>query len=191
MGRGLYVEVEMYYVVVFDDVVFVFQVLFIGFFGVLFVFELDEVVVGDYFGVDEVFFEVGVDYVGGLWGGGVDVDGLGVDFFYFGGEVGLQVEQVVVGMDYMVQVGFFEIEGFEEYVFFFVVFQFGDFGFDFVVYRYYYCVFFFGDGFYYIQVWVVFEVVFGDVGDVYYWFVGQQVEVVYQVFFFVIEVFQQ
>lgn len=50
------------------------------------------VVKGDGFGVDEVFFEIGVDYVSCIWSFGVLIDGLGVCFFWVYGEVGDEVE---------------------------------------------------------------------------------------------------
>jgi hypothetical protein len=40
-----------------------------------------KVVVGDHFGADKAFFEVGVDHTGGLWGGGAYFDGPGAYFF--------------------------------------------------------------------------------------------------------------
>lgn len=63
--------------------------LFVGFFCVLFVVIVDEVVVSDYFCMNEVFFEIGMDDVGSLGCGCVNFDCLGVDFLYFCCEIGL------------------------------------------------------------------------------------------------------
>lgn len=156
---------------------------FIGFFCVLFVFVGNEVFISDGLCVDKVFFEVGVDFIGCLWCGCFDWDGLCVNFFYVCGEVGLQVQQSVIGVDYVVQVWFFEVQFSYEFVMFFIV-QFGDVCFNGGVYWYYYRFFLFGDGVNLIEVWVVFEIVFIDVCDVYGWFQGQEVQIVDGFFFF-------
>ena len=72
---ALHIEAEMDDVAVFYDVVFAFQAPFSSVFGALFAFVLYVVVIGNHFGADEAFFEVGVDYAGRLWGGGANGNG--------------------------------------------------------------------------------------------------------------------
>lgn len=105
------------------------------------------------------------------------MDGLGVYFFFVSSEVVMQFEQVVVGVDDVVEVWFFEVY-FGEY--FEVVFEieFGEFCFELVVecddFGFFGCgVFVYG-----VEMRVVFEVVGVDVGEVYCWFGCQQVKVV-------------
>ncbi|MNK78757.1 hypothetical protein D3C87_984020 [compost metagenome] len=124
-----------------------------------------------------------MDHASGLWCGGTDADGPGADFFDTGGEVGLQVQHFVAGADHAVQARLFEAQGFEEHVFLFAVIELGDFRFDLVAHRYNHGAFFFGDGAYNVQVRVVLETVFSDVGDVHDRFGGQQVEALDHRFF--------
>jgi len=185
------VKAEVHHIAVFDDVVLAFQAPFAGFLGAGFALVLDEVVVGDHFGADEAFFEVGVDHGGGLRGGGADFDGPGADFLHACGEVGLQVEQRVTGADHAVQARLFHAHGFEEHLHLFEIVQFGDLGFDLVAHRHDDGAFFFGDGFYHVEVRVVLEAVFGDVGDVHHRLGGEQVEGLGQALLVVTQVFEQ
>lgn len=58
--------------------------------------------VGCYFGLDEVFFDVVVDFVCCAHGGGVLGDGLGVDFVFVVGEEVDEIEYVVGGMNVVI-----------------------------------------------------------------------------------------
>lgn len=110
------VEQEMQYVVVFDGIGFVFDVEFVGFVCVGFVFIGDVIVIGDGFGVDEVVFEIVVDYVCGLWCQCVFVDGSGVGFFWVYGEIGFQFQKVIVCVDQVIQIGFGQIYFIQKYL---------------------------------------------------------------------------
>src|SRR5476649_155372 len=172
----LNVEAEVHHVAVFNDVVLAFQAPFAGFLGARFALVLDEVVVGDDFGADEAFFEVGVYHASSLRCGSADAYGPGADFFDTGGEVGLQVQHFVTGADHAVQAGFVEAQGFKEHVLLFAIIELGDFRFDLVAHRHQHRAFFFGNGTNHVQQRVVFEAVFGNVGDVHHRLGGQQME---------------
>src|SRR5471032_1119327 len=172
----LYVETEVHHVAIFDDVFLAFKAPLTGFLGTGFTLVLNEVVVGDDFGTDEAFFEVGVDHAGSLWRGSADLDGPGADFFDTGGEVSLQVQHFVAGADHTVQARLFQAQGLEEHVFFFAVIQLGNFGLDLVAHRHHDRAFFLGDGLDHVEQWVVLKAVFSDVGDVHHRLGGQQVE---------------
>lgn len=76
-------------VVVFDDVCFVFLVVFVCFFYFSyrrFGGDCGEVVVRIYFSFDEVFFEIGVNDVSGLRSESIVVYGLVLYFFFVCGE---------------------------------------------------------------------------------------------------------
>lgn len=94
----------MYYVV------FVFGVdLVFGFGGGLIV-SFDYFLLFDYFGVDKVVFEVGVDFVCCFGGFFVFVNCLGVDFFFIGGDEGNEFECFVFDFDELVKIVFFNVE---------------------------------------------------------------------------------
>lgn len=181
----------MHHVAVLDDVVLAFQAPFAGFLGASFALVGDEVVVGDHFGADKAFLEVGVDHGGSLRGGGADADGPGTYFLHASGEVGLQVEQRVAGADHAVQARLFHAHGFEEHLHFFQIVQFGDLGFDLVAHRHDDGAFFLGDGVHHVEVRVVLEAVFGDVGDVHHRLGGEQVEGPGQALLVVTQVLEQ
>src|SRR3981189_2602492 len=108
------IEFEEEDVTVFDDVFFAFGAEEASFFDGLFAAVLEEVGGGVAVGLDETFFEVGVDDAGGSGGFGAAADGPGADLLHSGGEVGDEVEEAVGGVDEAVEAGLFEAEGFEE-----------------------------------------------------------------------------
>ena len=75
---------------------------------------LEEVGGGVAVGLDETFFEVGVDDAGGSGGFGAAADGPGADLLDAGGEVGDEVEETIGGVDEAVEAGLFQAEGLEE-----------------------------------------------------------------------------
>lgn len=85
---GLSGEVKMYYIVILNDVVFVFKLEFVCIFCVCFVIVGEIIIYGNGFCLDEVMFEICVDYFGSLWGFGVMCDGLCMGFFWVSGKVG-------------------------------------------------------------------------------------------------------
>ena len=72
---------------------------FARFFGFGFAAERYKIIISNHLRADKAAFEIGVDHAGGLRGGVAFVDGPGADFFYAGGEISLQAEQVVAGAD--------------------------------------------------------------------------------------------
>src|SRR6266566_4589960 len=104
------VEFEEEDVAVFDDVLFAFGAEETGFFDGLFAAVLEEVGGGVAVGLDEAFFEVGVDDAGGSGGFGAATNGPGADLLHAGGEVGDEVEQAIGGVNEAVQTGLFEAE---------------------------------------------------------------------------------
>ena len=112
--RGLDVEFEEHDVAVLDDVFFAFHSVESALSCDSDGAALDEVLVGDGFGFDEASFEVGVDDSGGL-GRGVSLsDCPGADFFFAGGEEGLQAEELIGVADEGVGAGFLNAEFGEE-----------------------------------------------------------------------------
>src|ERR1700756_3312637 len=103
--RGLDVEFEEEDVAVFDDVLFAFGAEETGFFDGLFAAVFEEVGGGVAVGLDETFFEVGVNDAGGPGGFGAAFDGPGADLLHAGGEVGDEVEEAVGGVDEAVEAG--------------------------------------------------------------------------------------
>lgn len=133
--------------------------------------------------MDKVFFKISMDFVCCLRCGCFNWNGLCMYFFYFSGEVSLQVQQFIIGMDYMVQVWFFQFKFLYKFVMFFVV-QFGNVCFNSSINWNYNRIFFCCDFMYLVKIWVVFKIVFVDVGDVYCWFQCQEVQVMNSCFFF-------
>src|ERR1700688_3453677 len=85
------VEFEEEDVAVFDYVFFAFGAEETGFFYGLLAAVLEEVGGGVAVGLDESFFEVGVDDAGGSGGFGAAFDGPGADLLHAGSEVGDEV----------------------------------------------------------------------------------------------------
>jgi len=81
----------------------------------LFAAVFEEVGGGVAVGLDETFFEVGVNDAGCSGGFGAAPNGPGSDLLHACGEVGDEVEEAVGGVDETVEAGFFEAEGFEEF----------------------------------------------------------------------------
>src|SRR5690606_17485298 len=138
-----------------------------------------EVIVADDFGANEAAFEVCVNDCGGLGGCGANTDGPGAYFFYTGGEVGLQVEQLVTGTDHAVQARLVHTHLVQEHGHFFV-FQLGNFRFELVTNRHHHGVLGFSDFAHGIEVRVVLETVFIDVGDVHGGFDGEQTQLTHE-----------
>ncbi len=108
MNLELDVEAEVHYVAVADGVFFAFDVHFAGVLDGRFRTECHEVVVFDYFGSDETFFEVGMYNAGGLRGFCAAQESPCPDFVGACGEVCLEVEQGVCGTDESVHSALFE-----------------------------------------------------------------------------------
>jgi len=77
-----------------------------GIFATLFALVLDEVVKTHNLGTNESFFEVGVNLAGCFGGSVSNLDGPGTNLLGTGSKIGLQMEQVVSGMNDPVQAGF-------------------------------------------------------------------------------------
>ncbi len=75
---------------------------------------MDQIVVSDGFGFDKAALEIGVDDAGGLGRGVAGVDGPGADFFFAGGEIGAQAEQVISRADQRADAAFLDAELLEE-----------------------------------------------------------------------------
>ena len=148
-----------------------------GFFDGLFGLELGEVFEGVDFGADEAAFEVGVDDAGGLGGGGADGDWPGADFFFAGGEVGLEAEEFVGAAGNGGESGFFEAEGFEHFFLLGLGHE-GEFAFDLGADRDNFAAFFGGVGADALgHGALAVEIVFVDVHDVEDLFGGDEAEV--------------
>ncbi len=163
----------MDYITVGDYVVLAFQAPFSGVFGPLLAIIRNKVVIADDFSTDKAFLEVGVDLTGSLWGGRADRDGPGAHFFHSGGEVGVQVKQVVATANNAVQARLIHAQIFQEFGFLVVV-QFSDFGFQLITDGHDYGIFFGGDFTHGVEVGVVFKAFFVNVGDVHGGLEGQQ-----------------
>ena len=129
MRRALDVEFEEEDVAVFYYVIFAFGTEEAFFFYGLFAAVFEEVVGGVAVGFDEAALEVGVDDAGGSRGFGAAFDGPGADFLHACGEVGVEVEQGVGGVDEAVEAGLVEAERLEEFGAL-GGFELGDFGFE-------------------------------------------------------------
>src|SRR5690606_2133308 len=152
------VKAEMHDVTVLNDVVLAFQTPFTGFFGAVFTLVLNKIVIADDFGADKTTFKVGVNSGGGARCGITHFNGPGAHFFYAGGKVSLQAQQLVTGADNPVQAGFFHAHFLQEFQFVFVV-QLGNFRFDFIANGYDGSAFGSGNRRYGIQVRVVLKTV--------------------------------
>ncbi len=135
----------------------------------------DEVVIGDDFGTDEAFLEVGVDDTSAFRCGSADLDGPGTHFLHASGEVGLQAQQLVTGADDAVQARLFHAQLVEEHLALFLV-QLGDLGFDLVAHRHDAGAFVGGNAAHDIEVGIVLEAFLTDVGDVHGRLEGQEAE---------------
>src|SRR5690606_17930010 len=109
-------EAEEGDVAVLEDVFLALEAVFAGFAGGGGAAEAREVVEGNDLGLDEAFFEIGVDDAGGLRGLPALLDGPGADLFFAGGEVGLQAEQVVAAADEGGDAGVIYAEVLEEFL---------------------------------------------------------------------------
>ena len=97
------VEQEVHDIAIFDDVIFPFSAHLARFLGALLTLVVDKVFKGDGLGANKAFFKVSVDLASRLRGSGTDRNSPGAYLFHTGGEVGLQVEQLVAGADNAVQ----------------------------------------------------------------------------------------
>ena len=95
--QKLHVEAEFDNIAFLHDVVFAFHADFAGGAAVVDGAVFHEVVVGDDFGLNEAFFEVTVNNASGLGCGISLVNGPGANFFFAGGEVGLQPQGAEAG----------------------------------------------------------------------------------------------
>lgn len=102
------------HVAVLDNVVAPFGARFASFAGAYASFVADHVVVGDDFGADKPFFDVGVDFAGSLGGGGPFLDGPGAGFDFTGGDVVDEAEEREGFAGEAVEARFGEAEGGEE-----------------------------------------------------------------------------
>jgi hypothetical protein len=100
-------------VVVVDDVVFAFDAGFAGFAGLDTTAVAEVVFVGDHFGADEAFLDVGVDGGGGFGGKGAAVDGPSSGLFFAGGVEGDEAEGGEGGFDEAGEAALLEAEGME------------------------------------------------------------------------------
>ena len=110
----LIIKPEQGDVAVFEDVFFAFEAVFAGFAGGGDAAEAGEVVVGNDLGLDETFFEIGVDDAGGLRGFPSFLDRPAADFFFAGGEIRHQAEQIVGALDERGNAGVIDAEILEE-----------------------------------------------------------------------------
>lgn len=83
---------EVYYIFIVYYVFFIFNVKFIGFFYCLFRIQFYVVVVGNYFGMNKVFFEISVNYIGSVRCFSVFNDCLGMNFFFISGKISDEFE---------------------------------------------------------------------------------------------------
>jgi hypothetical protein len=93
------VELEEEHIAISDFIVAAFDPVVAGFAGMGDGAALDEIVAVDGFGLDEAFFEVGVDGAGGAGGGGAGTDGPGADFLVVEREEGAQAEESIGAVD--------------------------------------------------------------------------------------------
>src|SRR6478736_5171315 len=128
-STALNVETKMHDVAVADDVVLAFEPHFSSLFCALLALAGEKVIIGDDFGPDKAFFEIGVDHAGSLGRGAAAMYRPGTDLLRPGGEVGLEAEQLVAGVDQAVEPGFGESHVGEENLLVGVV-EIGDLGFE-------------------------------------------------------------
>ena len=67
-----------------------------------------KIVKSDYLGANKTLFEIGMDLARCTWRGITHANSPGPHFLRASGEVGLQVQQLITGMDYPVEPWFFE-----------------------------------------------------------------------------------
>ena len=90
-------------IAVIDDVFLTFQPHAPGLLGPLFALEADIVIIGNGFGANKAFFEIGMDDASGLGGGVADMDRPGACLFWANREIGLQAQQAIGLADQAVQ----------------------------------------------------------------------------------------
>ena len=125
----LYVEAEVHDVSVLHYVFLAFHAQFSGFAYGGFAAILDVVFVFDDFGADETFLKVCMDDTGALRSFPAFTVGPCLYFHFAGGDEGFKVQQAINGFNQSVAATFFQAEVFEEHLFLFVSFQFGNVGF--------------------------------------------------------------
>ena len=165
----------MHHIAVLHDVLLAFQAPFAHVFGALFTLVLDEVGIGNHFGADKAFLEIGMDHGGCFRCSSADLDRPRAYFLYAGGEIGLQPQQFVAGADHAIKAWFAHAEILQEGQFV-VGSQFGDLGFQFVANNDHHRALGLGYGVYLVEIGIVTESLLVDVGDVHGWLRSQQVE---------------
>src|SRR5689334_11519262 len=104
----LNVEAEMHDIAVPDDVVLAFEPHFSHLLRALLALAGEKVIIGDDLRADKAFLEIGVDYARGLRRSTAAADSPRPDFLRARGEIGLQPEQLVAGVDQTLEPGFGE-----------------------------------------------------------------------------------
>src|SRR5690606_30510891 len=117
-------------------------------------------------------------------------DGPRTHFFYASGEVGLQVQQLIARADHAVQARLFQTQLGHE-LFTVGIVQLGDIRFNGRANRYHHRTFSRGNFTHFVEVRVVLETVFVNVGDVHGWLQGQEAQVFDRRFVFFSQVFQR
>src|SRR5690606_10899094 len=86
----LHVKQKVHNIPILHNIFLTFLTRFTSGLCALFAFVFHKIIVGNGFSADKAFLKIGVNHTGRLWGGCADGDGPGADFFYTGGEVGVQ-----------------------------------------------------------------------------------------------------
>ena len=163
-------------IAVLHDVVLALKPQFAGLPGPLFTFARNEIIIGNDLGPDETTLEIGMDNGGGLRCGRTDSHRPGPDLFYPGGEVGLQMQQLVAGANHPVQSGLLQSHLGQE-LGLVLVFELGKLRLDRRTHGHDLGPFRLCMGAHRVQVGVVLEAVIVDIGDVKRALDGQQVQI--------------
>jgi hypothetical protein len=112
---ALCIEAEVHHVAFLDDVILAFKAHLTRFLGAALAVEFDKVLKANGLGADETFLEIAVDDACRLRGGPAFFDGPGARFLRAHGEIGLQAEEIVAGVDEAGEAWFFEADCGEEF----------------------------------------------------------------------------
>ncbi len=119
----------MHDVAVLNNVFFAFDTHFAGFFYSCFTTKSDIIVIFDYFGTNETFFKVGVDYTRALWCFRATHECPSTHFIFTGCEICLKIKQSISSTDKTCHSRFFKTYFFKKFLTFFECIEFGDFTF--------------------------------------------------------------
>lgn len=111
----LNVKAEEDHVAVFENVIFAFASYFAFFFGGVVVAAFEQRFPIDYFGADEAFFEVRMDFARGLRGFCSVFYRPGAGFLFAGGEIAYKPEQFIRSLYETIESAFGKTELFEEH----------------------------------------------------------------------------